>query len=398
MTVCAAGRTRPRLAARRGPHDEHCPPLVARNHDRLVAAQVCALCVSIKNSHRRSARRVVTIGAHGRPGAVHARAVTLTVRELTTWDGVATLLLDGGTGERERPRVHLQAAAGGYVRLVGPRGPVVWGRVESGSYGVDIVRAAGRPLHVLPPMRADKAARAPGAAGSPAFVSWWTRHYATLLRASSSTPLARGRQHVLAPTEVVAAAVAGMTAERLVVRPERLDELRAQGDAFTLAWGFDDVGLMLVRPLSDEGDGRVKMWRKRARDGTLPPLVTWWCRGLYAHVLLDGHDRVHAALLEGVQPDVIVLADATAQAKEDVEERQRRALARAAIVETIPSTASRASAMNALLRAGWDPRAAWELATPGFPLEGGVEQWEAEVRGTALATAGSEDGTAPTER
>lgn len=181
-----------------------------------------------------------------------------------------------------------------------------------------------------------------------------------------------------------------MSAADLVLRRERLDELRAQGAEFMLDWDVGYVGLLLTRQLSDESDGRVKMWRKRAKDGTLPPLVTWWCRGLYAHVLLDGHDRVHAALLEGIKPGVIVLADASAQSKNDVEERKRSALEQAATLDTIPSAANRAFAMNAILRAGWDPRAEWELVTLGFPLDGGVEQWEEEVRDTWLASAASE--------
>jgi hypothetical protein len=143
--------------------------------------------------------------------------------------------------------------------------------------------------------------------------------------------------------------------------------------------------LVLTRPLSDANDGRVKMWRKRAREGRLPPLLTWWCRGLYAHVLLDGHDRVHAALLEGITPDVIVLADASAVSQEQLEGFRQDALDLAATLEGIRSVTNRASAMNDLLRRAWDPRAEWELATPGFPLDGGVEQWQQEVRDTSLA-------------
>lgn len=311
----------------------------------------------------------------------------LRVQELTPWDGLASLMIDGGSGETQRPHLHLQAAAGGYLRLVGPDGPVLWGLVDTGSYGVDIVRAKHPTLHVLPPIRAEEAERPPGAAGSPEFSSWWTRHFAALLCASPSTPLTQGRHYLLAPNEAVAAAIPGMSAEHLVLRRERLDELLAQRDEFVLEWDVGYVALLLTRQLSDASDGRVNMWRKRARDGKLPPLVTWWCRGLYAHVLLDGHDRVHAALLEGIKPDVIVLADAAAQSKDDVEERKRSVLKQAATLDTIPSTTSRAFAMNTILRAGWDPRAEWELATPGFPLDGGVEHWQEEVRGTSLAGA-----------
>lgn len=317
-------------------------------------------------------------------------AVALRIQELAGWDKSVALIIDGGSGPPERPPVHLQAAAGGYLRLVGPEGPVLWGLVDSGWYGVEIVRATNSAIQALPPIRADEAELSHGDSGSPEFLGWWTRHFASQLCASSSTPLAHGRRYLFSPTASAAAAIPGMSAEQLVLRAERLDELLEQREDFELRWDNGYDGLLLTRQLSDASDGRVKMWRKRARDGRLPPLVTWWCRGLYTHVLLDGHDRVHAALLEGVKPDVLVLADATAASRDEVEERKRNVVDLAATLDTIPSVTSRASAVNTILRAGWDPRAEWKLATPGFPLDGGEDRWEEEVRGTSLASALSE--------
>lgn len=50
------------------------------------------------------------------------------------------------------------------------------------------------------------------------------------------------------------------------------------------------------------------MWRKRARERVLPPLLLWWVAGLAAYVILDGHDRLQAASLEGVRCEVVSLA------------------------------------------------------------------------------------------
>ena len=313
-------------------------------------------------------------------------AVGLRFKELARWDNSVALLFDGGSGPPERPPIHLQAAAGGYLRLVGAAGPVLWGLVDSGWYGIEIVRANDAAIHVVPPIRADDAANAPGRAGSLEFLNWWTRRYATLLSASSDTPLARGRHYLMEP----AASSPSTRAQHLSLRPAQLEDLLEQREDFEFSWDHGYVGLLLTRQLSAASDGRVKMWRKRAKDGALPPLLTWWCRGLFAHVLLDGHDRVHAALLEGTTPDVIVLADASPSSRDAVEERKRAAVEQATILETVPSVTDRASATNMILRVGWDPRAEWALATPGFPLDGGVEQWEQEVRGTSIAKALSE--------
>jgi hypothetical protein len=151
----------------------------------------------------------------------------LTVQELGPWDGPAALMIDGGSEPIERPPVHLQAAAGGYLRLVGPEGVVLWGRIVPGSYGVDIVRAKGAALHALPPLRADQVDRLPAGASSTEFVSWWTRRNAELLCASASTPLACGRRYLLAPTHSVATTIprvdqhVALAAPRSAQRPDR---------------------------------------------------------------------------------------------------------------------------------------------------------------------------------
>lgn len=150
------------------------------------------------------------------------RQVTVEPRfkELARWDASVAMLFDGGAGPAERPPVHLRASAGGYLRLVCTDGPVLWGLVDSGWYGVEIVRASNAAIHAVPPIRAEHAGNAPATAGSVEFLNWWTRRYATLLSESSNTPLARGRHHLLAP--------AVFSPPDLALRPEHLDALLEQ--------------------------------------------------------------------------------------------------------------------------------------------------------------------------
>lgn len=60
-----------------------------------------------------------------------------------------------------------------------------------------------------------------------------------------------------------------------------------------------------LRSPSPPDAARVKAWRKHARDGTLPPMLALWVSGLDLYVLLDGHDRLLAALLERVTPGLV---------------------------------------------------------------------------------------------
>jgi hypothetical protein len=296
-------------------------------------------------------------------------AMPVVMRELETWDGPLAILLDGSDAAPARPPLHLQAAMGGYLRLASPDGTVLWGLVDKGWYGIELLR--GTPPRILAPIRTDDD-EAPGRSGTPEYIGWWTRHFARELMASACTPLATGRHALLAHSQSLRFP-AGV-----------LDLLLAQGSQFELEWDVGYVCLLQLRAPSSSDDGRIKMWRKRARERRLPPLLVWWCNGVHAHVLLDGHDRLHAALLEGITPDVIALTDVTTRGSAALEEQRQQSLLIAAQLQSSTLLARRGVAANAVLRAGWEPRTAWEPRTPGFPLDGGIPRWLDEVRGTEL--------------
>lgn len=59
-------------------------------------------------------------------------------------------------------------------------------------------------------------------------------------------------------------------------------------------------------------DGRLKYWRKQARQNRLPPVLLYEISALdYRCVILDGHLRFQAALLEQCLPPMIVIHSAT---------------------------------------------------------------------------------------
>ncbi|MFS1291878.1 hypothetical protein ACLRDI_29620 [Pseudomonas piscis] len=64
------------------------------------------------------------------------------------------------------------------------------------------------------------------------------------------------------------------------------------------------VGLHGVDPLA----GRLKWWRKKAREGSLPPILLWYVSGLNSYLILDGHYRLQAAIDENLPPQFLVLS------------------------------------------------------------------------------------------
>ncbi|MEV6305501.1 hypothetical protein AB0M02_39225 [Actinoplanes sp. NPDC051861] len=70
----------------------------------------------------------------------------------------------------------------------------------------------------------------------------------------------------------------------------------------------DARDILPLRRLSAPDADRVRAFRRQHREGVLPPVLLWWVSGLNALLVLDGHDRLTAALAENAVPDVVVLA------------------------------------------------------------------------------------------
>ncbi len=69
---------------------------------------------------------------------------------------------------------------------------------------------------------------------------------------------------------------------------------------------YEDVEFIGLHTV-DEDSGRLKWWRKKAKEGTLPPVLFYYISGLGSYILLDGHYRLKAAQLEDIRPDAILL-------------------------------------------------------------------------------------------
>lgn len=157
------------------------------------------------------------------------------------------------------------------------------------------------------------------------------------------------------------------------------------------------AGALPLRRLSHDDEGRLKWMRKLEKSSLLPPVLTLYVRPLGQEVVLDGHERLHAALLAGVEPDRVVLtpmrrllhgADIARAMQEGLErmlshapverfsERSMRGLNEAAI------TAYRGHDDVVVMR--------------GFAMEGGVRQWRHEVMRRGRQLVGEQEEVAAT--
>ena len=175
------------------------------------------------------------------------------------------------------------------------------------------------------------------------------------------------------------------TARPLVRHLERIVEQPEYGYD---QWDFgDDLSPLALRSLSSPDDDRVRAWRRSFREGALPPVLLMWVSGLDRHVVLDGHDRLVAALAEGETPPVLSLlglqerpvAPDAARARAVTEEMSAQLLA-ATNPDLWPPRPFRVESANRLLIEAHDDRPQLSLRTRAWPLDGGVRTWCAQVR------------------
>jgi hypothetical protein len=282
-----------------------------------------------------------------------------------------------------QPGFAVSASYPGYLRLATDDRARVWTRIDEDYWGYELLRAPGvEGLSIVPPITAELARehREPNSAVSAA----WARTYARMLRDAPGTPLCNGDWHLgalsreFSPFELAASIV------RQVVNQKATGYVQ---------WDFGDtVYPITLRDMSSQDAGRVKVWRKHVRDGSLPPVLLLWISGLAAYVVLDGHDRLMAASLEQAPAPALAL-----EPVEEVvasEEKKRAVMAavekslEAAKRERTRSHDERLARARRLFTTEDANRVLLDTFAPqqhagrarAQPIPGGVEQWAAEVR------------------
>ncbi|HEY1574532.1 MAG TPA: hypothetical protein VGG05_24565 [Pseudonocardiaceae bacterium] len=192
-----------------------------------------------------------------------------------------------------KPGLRVEVAAGRRLVLWQADRIVLLARQRQRWLGVHYARTDAY-RSPLPHLTAAQARQVPGGAWAHRFVNW--------LVAAADGPLHAGRWmvHVGMPKWTVAAHWPNM----LTFDPDR-------GHITWFGYGDPDEDardVLPLRRLSPPDAPRVKSYRRQYREGVLPPVLLWWFSGMDSLLVLDGHDRIVAALAEGAVPDVLVLA------------------------------------------------------------------------------------------
>ena len=133
-----------------------------------------------------------------------------------------------------------------------------------------------------------------------------------------------------------------------------------------------------VKETPYEDSGRVKFWRKKVKEGTLPPIVLMHMSQLSNSIIIDGHSRLMASILENVPPKLIILYPTIEQEiKPDLKQADKRAKALIKQFETNPNL--KLKQMNQLLISFYDDRP-WLVRRTTAKFNKDENQWNFEVK------------------
>ncbi|GLW34522.1 hypothetical protein [Actinoplanes regularis] len=203
-----------------------------------------------------------------------------------------------------RPGLAVHIAAGGRLLLRQGDQPVLLAKVFNDYSGVEYL-VTDRFRSPIAPLRASHAATIADS-DEENRGERWAHHFASALESARQSPLHDGSwlldtRHTRPESTPWASVAAQRWTQRLLAEnPGAIDWIAQHGDSQVLP----------LRRLSDATDTRVKSYRRQARAGILPPVLLWWISSLYSYVVLDGHDRILAAVAEDQWPSFIALAPA----------------------------------------------------------------------------------------
>ncbi|NDO82124.1 hypothetical protein CJP72_15530 [Citrobacter sp. NCU1] len=184
---------------------------------------------------------------------------------------------------------------------------------------------AGR-RDVLPPVTSDDVEFIKGKPQG-SWIGEWCRYFSRQLM-NAPVPLLSPRRWLLRPMSAVKPSAPYSRQQPIPVENWRFESPESSGnfgcqwslygvdfpdlahpDSVTLADWWWGGNLLLGRYSIQPDAGRLKWWRKKCREGTLPPILVWYIAGLGSFVILDGHYRLQAAIEEGIPPEFLVLSE-----------------------------------------------------------------------------------------
>ena len=191
--------------------------------------------------------------------------------------------------ERPRPSWRVEAADRRHLRLTRAGRPLLWSQMASDYWGIRWLLGSEEEPGCLPPLQSRDVEALSDNAGSPDWFAAWARYFTQALDGAPHAPLHTGTWRLMRAEPIGRIWHPGR--EALV--PDLVEDMASGAShVFTTDEHFHFRSRLLgLRLEEDLSPSRLKVWRKQARAGTLPPVLVLSVSPLCAYVVLDGHHR-----------------------------------------------------------------------------------------------------------
>lgn len=294
------------------------------------------------------------------------------------WSGLA---LSVERHQAESPAFRLTSGPNGRIKLMAGDTTLFWATISVDYYGVWLIRTfapLSPAISPLPPVCSADVETRRGLEGDQYFKSW-SRYVARQLATHSGSLLYNGHWLLSGLTPIPGSATGWQphNVQSSYFNTGRISAERNTGPVSYIEWDRDL--LRLQQP--DPDSGRVKYWRKIARDGALPPVVCWYLNCLDSYVVIDGHDRLCAAELEHIRPNLIAVLSGEQQVYPRDPQIQQNILhsVEQAIQHPKPGKAIDIDGLNRVLIAAFDTRPAFNARTHSRATIASDKTWTQEV-------------------
>jgi hypothetical protein len=238
-----------------------------------------------------------------------------------------------------KPLPRLQTTQNRCMKLSAAAHDLFWAKIEDDYYGVEMLRKlpTSENVQLMPHIHNADLMKMRGLSAT-AQQQFWAKFFVQGLQSSNLSPLYNGlwaldcRQ---LSYDYHGPVWLGRTQSKWSVAKEE-DLIFLTANDVYIDWGACGNGnlINLFAPHQKPQEvGRVKWWLKVAREQALPPLLVWHISALDACVLLDGHDRLQAALINGIAPTCLVLSSYTETANWLDEDKQNAILRQLQMIE-----------------------------------------------------------------
>lgn len=212
-----------------------------------------------------------------------------------------------------KPNIHLQTGGDHRIKLVNGDSTVFWATILDDYGGVwvsksfDGVEKSNMPIRPITSLDIESRRDLTGAE----WLKSWTRFYLDELTSNSASFLYEGRWlfTVCKPIERKVEWIYTQTYKSQKHEETHVYEVKdciKDEKLEYVDWWVSGSGKLINTRHPDGESGRVKWWRKKVKEERLPPILAWYLNCLDAYIIIDGHDRLLASIIEDKPPEIIV--------------------------------------------------------------------------------------------